>query len=327
MPRRALAATCLLVPLGALAACSADAPAPAAPPTSTPATSGASAAGGDRLAIVTTVYPLYYAAQRVGGDKADVVNLTKPGAEPHDLELTPADVATIDKADLVVYEKGLQPEVDDAVAQRQGKGVLDVASMADLEALQTQVIGGDGHSADDGHDHGDLDPHFWLDPLRYQKVVQGISTQLGGLSQADKMTFEDNTTALSKELTTLDGDYQAGLRTCTSKTIVTSHAAFGYLAARYGLTQVAVSGLTPDGEPDPARIAQVTDYVRANKVSTIYSEPLVSAAVAQTVAKEAGINTAVLDPLEGITDASAGKDYLEVMRSNLATLQKGQGCS
>ncbi len=342
MPRRApaLLAAALLAPVGLLAACSADVPDPRAGATATTTTADTTTSGD--FTVVTAVYPLEYAVQRIGGARVQAVNLAKPGTEPHDLELTPADVAAVESADLVVYLKGLSPAFDDAVAQRGGQGVLEVGALADLTAPAAQEVGhaqaahtdgtgagGTGTEGAGGHSHadGELDPHFWLDPLRYQKVVQGISAELGRLSQVDRQDYDSRTNALSQELTTLDGDFAAGLRQCTSRNLVTGHAAFGYLAARYGLHQVSIAGLAPEGEPDPATIAAVTTYVRAKKVTTIYTEPLVSPAIAETVAKEAGVNTAVLDPLESLTDTSAGSDYLEVMRANLATLQKGQGCS
>lgn len=331
MTRRApLLLACLAVTLGGLGACSTGEPAPAqgeaAAPTST--------AG--RLRVVTAVYPLAYAAERIGGDTVEVVNLTPPGAEPHDVELTPQDVVAISEADLVIYESGLQPALDEAITGQQVANAFDVAESADLQPAQVQVIGPDEQAGDDhggsGDDHGGaggstLDPHFWLDPLRYEKVSAAMAAELGRISQTDRMTFDDNVDEFSRQLTTLDGDFAAGLQQCEKKDIVTSHAAFGYLAQRYGLRQVAVSGLTGGGEADPARMAQITDYVRKHSVRTIYIEPLVDPALGRTVAQETGVSTAVLDPIESLTDSSPGRDYLEIMRANLATLQKGQNCS
>lgn len=298
-----------------------------APATGAPTAADTSAG---RIEVVASFYPLAYAVERVGGDLVQVTNLTKPGVEPHDLELTPQDVATVSTARLAVYEKNLQPAVDTAITEQQVPTVLDVSESADLTLTEPEAIGG-GHSPDDGHDHaseaGATDPHFWLDPIRYQKVAQAIATELGNLDPAHKGDFYENFDTFSKELTTLDGDFSAGLRQCASKDLVTSHAAFGYLADRYGLNQVPIAGLTPDAEPEPARIAQIADYVRSHHVTTIYTETLVNPAVAQTVAAETGATTAVLDPIEGVIDSSAGQDYLEIMRANLTTLQKGQQCT
>lgn len=250
MPRRATLVIAGLVPVLALAAC------------------GSGAEGGDQaqpgqtgstpapaFTIVTGVYPLEWAAQRIGGDLVTVVNLTPPGAEPHDLELTPQDVAKVASADLVIYEQGLAPALDAAVDAQlggsQGEKVLEVSQLADLLPVQGQTIGGDAHTADDGHDHGAdaKDPHFWLDADRFQNVARGITAQLGSRDQVNKQAYDGNFSSLSRELTTLDGDFSAGLHSCENTSIVTAHAAFGYLAARYGLNQVAITGITPKVSP------------------------------------------------------------------------------
>lgn len=323
----ALVATLVAAGVGLSACGSSDAPAAGG------ATSDGATEGG-RLAVVASFYPLAYAVERVGGDKVQVTNLTKAGVEPHDLELTPQDVATISDAKLSVYEKGLQPAVDEAIAEQQGTA-FDVSPVADLSLRYADVIGDDGQAGDaptaipgaSDTRAGTTDPHFWLEPIRYQKVAQAIATELGRLDPIDKGLYYENATTFSKELTTLDGDFASALTTCKSKKLVTSHAAFAYLADRYGFQQVPVVGLTPGAEPDPARLAAVADYVKANKIGTIYTETLVSPAIGETLAKETGATTAVLDPLEGLSDKSAGRDYLQVMRANLATLQKGQQCN
>ena len=335
MSSRRVALTAALVAAGVgLSACGSADPAPTAD-----ATNGAGQGG--KIAVVASFYPLAYAVQQVGGDKVEVTNLTKPGAEPHDLELTPQDVATVTEAKLAVYEKGFQPAVDKAIADQEVRA-FDVSTVADLSLRYTDAIGAaDAHEkpapgatdAGDhaGHDHetqaGTTDPHFWLDPIRYQKVAQAIATELGRIDPINKGAYYENATTFSKELTTLDGDFAAALRTCKSKKLVTSHAAFAYLADRFGLQQVAISGLSPEAEPDPARLAAISDYVKANKVTTIYTETLVSPALAETLAKETGASTAVLDPLEGLNDSTPGANYLSVMRTNLATLEKGQQCA
>lgn len=341
-----------------------------------------------KLTVVAAFYPLEHAVEQVGGDLVSVTNLTKPGAEPHDVELTPRDIATVSTADLAVYEQGVQPALDQAVADEAIEGAYDVSGTADLtrtfdpavdvsdghdhsaeggHAEPDHATGGhaeDGHAESDhaagdhtegdhtesdhaasdhadpapdenpdhaGHDHGteagEVDPHFWLDPVRYRNVVDGIAAKLGEIDPAHRATYEKNAAAFAAELTTLDAEFHSTLSTCTNEDLVTSHAAFGYLADRYGLHQVSVAGLEPEAEPDPARLAQVAEFVEANRITTIYAETLASPAVAQTIARETGVTMAVLDPLEGLTAESAGSDYLSVMRANLTTLTKGQGCS
>lgn len=286
--------------------------------------------------MVASFYPLEFAVRQIGGDHVDVTNLTKPGEEPHELELKPQDVATVSKAQLAVYEKGLQPAVDDAVKPL-GDKAFDVATAANLtlkapdegeehEEHGASSAGATPEEHEHEHDHGAQDPHFWLDPQRYAAVADAIAARLATADPAHKADYDKNLASFKERLTALDKDFATHLKTCTTKQLVTSHAAFGYLAERYGLTQVPISGISPEEEPDPAKLAKVAAFAKANKISTIYAETLVSKATAETVAKETGATVAVLDPIEGITDTSAGKDYLEVMAANLATLQKGQSC-
>ncbi|HRW37059.1 MAG TPA: zinc ABC transporter substrate-binding protein [Aquihabitans sp.] len=284
------------------------------------------------IQVVASFYPLQWVTERVGGDVVSVRNLTPTGAEPHDLELTPKDVAKIDDADLVVYLSGFQAAVDDAVADT-GAPALDAADHADLDLAATE----DGHDhadeaddhAEEADDHGEeagVDPHFWLDPTRLAKVADAVADRLTELDPDEAATFQANAKDLRSDLDELDADLAAGLADCSSRDLVTSHAAFGYLAQRYDLEQVGISGISPDAEPSPSDLADLADFVEEHDVRTIYFETLVSPAIARTLADETGAETAVLDPIEGLTDDSQGADYLEIMRSNLANLQSGQPC-
>ncbi|MFN8053475.1 MAG: metal ABC transporter substrate-binding protein [Acidimicrobiales bacterium] len=264
-----------------------------------------------RPTVVAAFYPLAFVAERIGGADIRVVNLTKPGGEPHELELTPDDVATVVDADLVVYLSGFQPAVDEAVTQAPAQRVVDVRPRARL----TRALG-----------EGGVDPHFWLDPLRLRDVAAQIADRLATLDPAHREAFRSRAATLTSELDTLDADYRTTLGACRQRVLVTSHSAFGYLADRYGLEQRGITGLSPEAEPTPDALADTAEYVRAHHVTTIYFETLVSPAIAKTVASETGATTAVLDPLEGLADASAGDDYRSVMRSNLATLAAGQEC-
>ncbi len=279
--------------------------------------------GSGTLATVASFYPLQLATAEIGGAHVSVLGLTKPGAEPHDLELTPRDVGAVSKAAVVVYEKGLQPAVDQAVDQEAPDRALDVSTAADLDLTFTPIESGQQH-ADAA---GSTDPHFWLDPVRYSAVAQAVADRLTRLDPAHRADYAANAKAFRAKLAALHRDLRRGLAHCTSTSIVTSHNAFGYLAQRYGLTQVGITGLSPEAEPEPAKLAEVARYVRAHHVTTVYAETLVSPAIADTVAKETGATVATLDPIEGLTGSSAGRDYFEVMRSNLATLRAGQGCS
>lgn len=280
----------------------------------------------DGLQVLAGFYPLQWAAERVGGDRVSVQALTPPGGEPHDLELTPRNVASVEDADLLVYLAGFQPALDAAAEAAGGDHAWDVGSAADL--LPGHDHGHD-HVGSGDHDHGDdvVDPHFWLDPVRLADVGDALADRLTELDPEGAGTFAANAASLRSDLKALDAELRAGLADCAVDTVVTAHDAFGYLAGRYGLDVVGINGLSPSQEPAPAQLAAISRLVAERGVTTVYTEALIDPAVADTVASEAGVRTAVLDPVEGLTDDSPGEDYLAVMRANLATLQAGQSCS
>jgi zinc transport system substrate-binding protein len=256
---------------------------------------GAASPADDRPRVVAAFYPLAWAAEHVGGQSVDVVNLTPPGAEPHDVELSPRDVEEIHGADLAIYVGGgFQPAVADAVQERDGPS-LDVLPP------------------------GETDPHIWLDPVRFSTVVAKTGRALGRQRPAR---------ALEQELRRLDAEYRRGLEQCARRTIVTTHAAFGGLASRYGLTQLSLAGRSPESEPTPRELERLIDEVRDSGATTVFKEPLVSSRLADTVARETGARVAVLDPIEGLDEErlDAGEDYVSVMRENLATLRDALGC-
>jgi zinc transport system substrate-binding protein len=294
---------------------------------------GGRGANDDRLSVVASFYPLEYAVAQIGGDHVAITGLTKPGAEPHDLELSPRQVATVARADLVVYEKHFQPAVDAAVDGQAPDTGFDVSPAARLDLV----------AVEDGHDHGgetqeehsdhaddgtsSRDPHFWLDPMRYADVGDAIATELAARDKANAAAYQANAKTFRAAMTTLDAGFRSGLKSCASHELVTSHAAFGYLSESYGFHQESITGLTPDAEPSPAAMAELTSHIRETGAKTVYAETLVSEDVAKTLARETGARLAVLDPIEGITSASAGRDYPTVMRANLEVLRAGQECS
>ena len=269
--------------------------------------------------VVASFYPLAEAAQQVGGGDVSVTNLTAPGVEPHDLELTPDQMEAITTADVVLYlGGGFQPAVEDAIKDAQGT-VVDVSEgLRDLPVPSTETSPG-----------LTADPHVWLDPVAYGQVVDRVESALAEVDPADASTFSTNADAFIARLTSLDRDYRSGLASCDRTIIVTSHAAFGYLAQRYGLQQEPIAGLSPEAEPDPQRLADLKALVEQTGVTTIFTEDLVSPKVAETLASETGISTAVLNPLESITpdQLAAGEDYVSVMQQNLDTLRRALGCS
>jgi zinc transport system substrate-binding protein len=251
--------------------------------------------------VLAAFYPLAYAAERTGGDAVDVTNLTPPGVEPHDVELSARDVERVRAADFVLYlGSGFQPALERAVEGARGE-TIDLLEELDAEPKPT------------------LDPHVWLDPIRYAEIVERIGAALDRPEAA---------AGLTKDLRQLDADFLAGLANCARHEIVTSHAAFGYLAGRYDLEQIALTGVSPEAEPSPRELERMIDQVREHGATTVFFETLVSPRLAETVAREAGARTAVLNPLEGLTDEQLkrGDTYFTVMGENLAALREALEC-
>ena len=350
-PRTRFAFAMPLLSVLSLTACSPGTPADSA---SSPAATGESSG----LKVMASFYPLQYVAEQVGGDRVAVESLTPPGTEPHDLELTPASVAALESAGAVVYLSGFQPAVDEAIQQASPARVLDVSEEATLpaghseeeHAAETRTDGAatedahtdeaeDAHAqetegahageTEDAHGHAGeelaQDLHFWLDPERLAHTAHAVAEELGKADPANAAAYEANAETLSGSLTTLDEDFKKGLATCQTRTIVVSHEAYGYLANKYDLKQAGISGLAPDTEPAPARLAEIGQVVKDEGVTTIFTETLVNPKVAETLAADLGVKTAVLDPLEGLADESS--DYEKVMRSNLEALRTALNCA
>jgi zinc transport system substrate-binding protein len=269
--------------------------------------------------VVASFYPLAYAAQRVGGDRVNVTNLTPAGAEPHDLELTPKQIDQLLDADLVLdLGRNFQPAVEKASEQRDGPTV----KLLDVLPVKT------GGKTVDEDDPDALDPHVWLDPVLMGDIVTQVQRALSKNDRAGRAKYQRNADAFRAQLAALDTRFSDGLADCDRKLIVTAHEAFGYLARRYGLRQEGVAGLSPDAEPDPKRLADLTDLVERDGVTVVFTEELVSPRIADTLAREAGVRTEVLDPLEGLSAAKQqrGSTYTSVMDGNLAKLRDALGC-
>jgi zinc transport system substrate-binding protein len=281
--------------------------------------SGSGAEQRGQLRILAAFYPFQFVAERVAGDHAAVASLTAPGAEPHDLELTPRQVASIAQADLVIYERTFQPAVDEAVAQaeRGPQNVFDTSTVVPLEDHEQSAEGPGKHAPD---------PHVWLDPIRLSTIVGTVADRLTAIDSTHAADYRARAAKLQAQLRDLDGSYRTGLANCRRTAFITTHTAFGYLAERYGLIQIGISGLSPDAEPSPTRIAEVQREARARGITTIFYETLVSPAVARSIASDLRLKVDVLDPIEGIVATSRGDDYLSVMAANLAALRKANGC-
>ncbi|RKT04625.1 zinc transport system substrate-binding protein [Streptomyces sp. 3211.6] len=299
------------------------------------ACSGASAAGTDKdgkLGVTASFYPLQFLAEQIGGDHVKVSTLTKPGVEPHDLEITPKQTAQLADSDVVLYLKGLQPAVDKAVAQSGVKNTVDAATLTKLETHSASGHEDHDHAVEgepEGahHDHGESgeDPHVWLDPVKYAEIAKGFGASLEKTDPGHAANYRKNTDALLAKLAALDTEFKDGLKNPASRTFITTHSAFGYLAERYGLDQEGISGVDPESEPSPARMKELQAVAKKDNVTTVFFETLASDKTAKSLARDTGLTTDVLDPLEGITAASQGADYFEVMRSNLKNLQKALG--
>jgi zinc transport system substrate-binding protein len=280
---------------------------------------GGDAQSGDTR-VVASFYPYAYVAEQVGGTHVEVDNLTSPGVEPHDVELKPRQVGAVQDADLVIYQRGFQTAVDGAVdqADRSGDDVLDVASIVQLDETTAE---------DSDEDEAHADPHTWLDPTTMITVAHEVEKRLSDADPDHASDFAANAQRLDRELTRLDTAFSDGLKTCRTRTIVTSHAAFHYLAERYRLTQVPIAGIDPTNEPSPAQLATISSLVKREKITTIFAEELVSPAIAETVARETGARTATLDPIEGLGDNGGDETYLTLMRRNLDAIRTANGCT
>ncbi|ANP54908.1 zinc transport system substrate-binding protein [Streptomyces griseochromogenes] len=296
--------------LGSLTACSSD----------------TAAANTGKFDVVASFYPMAFLAERIGGAHVHVTPLTSPGQEPHDLEISPKQIAMIQDSDAVLYLKNLQPSVDDAVAQSPVRTKIDAAALTTLEQHGNEVGGhAAAHDTHTGEESAGKDPHIWLDPVRYAQVAEGVGKAFEKADPEHAADYKKNTAALVRQLNELNTRFEEGLAHTRTKVFVTTHAAFGYLAERYGLTEEAINGLDPDSEPSAARVKDLEKMAKADGVSTVFYETLVSDKTAKTIARDADLKTDVLDPIEGITAKSRGKDYFSVQEANLKALQQALG--
>ena len=337
MSKRILAAACAAATALTLSACI------------SPSTSNGGSSKDGKLTVMASFYPLQDLAEKIGGEHVSVTSLTPEGAEPHDLELSPKMVDSLSSADAVIYLAGFQSAVDEAIEQQAPKTVIDVSSAAKLveagtdanhpsedeEDATDEAQSGETEAHDHDHegaDHADhdhhhdmsADPHFWLDPTRMANAATLVGDKLAEADSAHADTYKANAKALAEDLNALSDTLVTKTSTCKVKTFVTAHTAFGYLADRTGLTQVGISGLDPESSPSPARLAEIAQIAKEQGVTTIFTEALIDPKVAQTLADDLGITTAVLDPIESQTDAS--KDYAAMMNSNIDALTKALDC-
>lgn len=262
-----------------------------------------------RLSVAATFYPLAEAARSIGGDRVEVVTLTPPGAEPHDFEPTPKDVALMSAGDVFLMNGGIDAWGDRLIPDLKTQGVIVARMQDDLPEIAR-------------------DPHVWLDPVRAELIAAIVRDALIEADPAGAESYRLGAVAYRRELADLDRAYASGLASCGSRTVFTSHDALGYLAARYGFTAVPIAGLSPDEEPSPKRLAEIATQAKAAGAKHIFFETLVSPKLAETIASEIGASALVFDPAEGISKeaSSRGEDYFSIMRSNLEALKTAMLC-
>lgn len=271
-----------------------------------------------KLSVVASFYPLAFFAEQIGGDRATVTNITPAGVEPHDYELTPLDVVKIEKSKLLILNGGnLEPWIDNV--------------RNNIDPNQTLlVIAGEGLTTQSMVEESEkiIDPHVWLSPPLAKQMVDTIAQRFIQIDSTHAATYEANAAALKSKLDALDADYKRGLSNCAKRDIITSHAAFGYLATTYQLNQVPIAGLEPDAEPSSRELSKTADFAKKNNIKYIFFETLVSPKLAETLANEVGAQTLVFNPLEGLSDKelAENKDYFTEMRNNLANLQIALEC-
>lgn len=283
------------------------------------------AAGDGRLRVLTSFYPMYDFACKIGGDCIDVTNMVPSGTEPHDWEPSTNDLKNLEKADVFIYNGAdMEPWADDLLVSRSDT-LRVVEASENVELRTTDGEHEHAHEHEDAdHHHGDFDPHVWLDPENAKIEMEAIRDTLCAADPENSTVFQSNYEKYAAELDALDAEFREKLAPLPNRTIVVAHEAFGYLCDAYGLTQVGIEGLSPDSEPDPGRMAEVIDFVREHSISTIFFEELVSPKVAEAIASETGAQAKMLSPLEGLSDeqAAAGADYFSVMHDNLAALME-----
>ena len=276
-----------------------------------------------KLRVLTSFYPMYDFTCKIGGDLVDVTNMVPAGTEPHDWEPSTNDLKNLEKADMFVYNGADMETWADDLLTSKSDSLRVVMASENVELMTTDGKHEHAHEHEGAdHHHGNFDPHVWLDPENAKTEMETIKDALAEADPANAQTYQANFDKYAAELDALDKEYSDTLSPLPNKTIVVAHEAFGYLCAAYGLEQVGIEGLSPDSEPDPGRMAEVIDFVRANNVRTIFFEELVSPKVAQTIASETGAEAKMLNPYEGLSDEqlAAGADYFSVMRDNLAAL-------
>lgn len=272
-----------------------------------------------RLTVTTSFYPLYYFSARIVGDKGTVLNITPAGAEPHDYEPTAQDIAQIEKSDILVLTgTNFEPW---------GKKIMNAIDPEKTSTIEAEKELATGTIVENGA--STIDPHVWLSPRLTLNIIDKIAEGFMSNDPENASYYEENARILREEMAMLDAEYAKRLENCKNRNIITSHAAFGYLASSYNLTQTSITGISPDAEPSPKELAAIAQFAKDHNVQYIFFEKLASPKLAETIADEVGAKTLALDPLEGLgeNDISSGKNYITEMKRNLETLTQALQCT
>lgn len=280
----------------------------------------------EKINIYTSIYPLYDFTKKVGGDKVEVTNLVPAGTEPHDWEISTSDMVNLEKADMLIYNgAGIENWTDKVIDSVENQDIVYVKSTQglDLHKVSKEHDHEDGEDEHDhDHDHGMYDPHTWLSIRNAKKEMENIKNALVKYDPENAQYYEENYNKYAEKFDELDKKYSDTLGPIKDKTIIVAHEAFGYLCSDYDIKQEGIEGLTPDSEPDPARMSEIIKFAKENNVKTIFFEELVSPKVAKTIAKEINAKTEVLNPLEGLSEEQIknNEDYFSIMEDNLQAL-------
>jgi len=272
----------------------------------------------EKISIYTSFYPLQNFTKNIGGDLVEVTSIVPPGAEPHDYEPTSQQIQKIGKAKLFIFNgadldpwaKKIQPDLE-----KENVKTLEIS--ANFQLLK----------APEGEE-GEFDPHLWLNPPFVKKQSELIKKQLIQIDPKNSDIYTKNYSSFFKKLDDLDAEFRLKLKECKQKKIITSHNAFSYLGNEYGFEPVPINGITPDKEPSSQEIAEIVKIVKENGIKVVFTATLVSPKLSETIAKETGAKNLVLDPIEGLSDEDmkSGKDYISIMRENLAKIAEALEC-
>lgn len=277
----------------------------------------------DKLEVYASVYPMYDFAKKIGKDRIKLRLMIPPGAEPHDWEPTAKLMAQMESADVLIYN-GAQLEmwVDKVIGSLSNENLIAVETTKHVKLRSFHEDEENDHNKE--HNHGQYDPHVWLDPIKATEQAESIKNAFIKADKENEDFYERNYNELVEELEKLDKAFKEELKDRKTNYIVVAHGAFGYLSDRYGLEQINISGLTPQEEPSAAKIGRISEIVKEHEIEYIFFEPLTNPKLAEVIAKETGAKTAVLNPLGGLTeeDINLGKDYISVMKENLEALKR-----